>query len=434
MNFYSHVKKDKNGSIIKCSEILLKKHLQNVAANIKTEIEDTIFGENIYNNYLSEIGYLIGIGHDFGKYTSYFQKKLLEDINSEKANHQLIGALFIFYIVSNYINGKKLSGNVFFKYLPLISFQIVRHHHGNLMNISKDVGIKSNLNILIKQIEDIKGNHNIIQKELNEIANLFSINFNKFYSLFDKIDDEDYQTQIEYDIAKIENQYNISKIEEEIKNYYFIINQYLYSLLISNDKNEASQTRRLNRLSIENNIVDRYKHKKFGITDNYIKRVKSLKINDLENLNEIKEKIYQSVLSEFDKIDIKEKKIFTITAPTGTGKTLAAFATALKIRGKCEFNPRIIYSLPFTSIIDQNYTVIEEVLEFNLKDKFEINKSRYLIKHHHLTDMTYKSDNENKSVEKSLMYIEDWDSEIIVTTFIQLFYTLLGFKNKTLKK
>ena len=66
------------------------------------------------------------------------------------------------------------------------------------------------------------------------------------------------------------------------------------------------------------------------------------------------------------------------------------FPLSLKLRERLEneikIKPRIIYALPFLSIIDQNYNVFEEVI---FKPD-EIKDSRLLLKHHHLADVKYK--------------------------------------------
>lgn len=83
--------------------------------------------------------------------------------------------------------------------------------------------------------------------------------------------------------------------------------------------------------------------------------------------------------------------MFTITAPTGTGKTYTGFFSALKLRELLGGNKRIIYSLPFTSIIDQNYDVIEEL--FSKFQEYQSCKGRYLIKHHSMADVEYLDEN-----------------------------------------
>jgi CRISPR-associated endonuclease/helicase Cas3 len=107
------------------------------------------------------------------------------------------------------------------------------------------------------------------------------------------------------------------------------------------------------------------------------------------------------------------------------------------------------------SIIDQNYGVFDSVI-FPQKDaesetaKPSVNPcedsgdatksksvhkdSRLLLKHHHLADVSYETDDAEYEADKSLSLMEGWNSEIIVTTFWQLFNTLFSNKNKQLRK
>ena len=136
------------------------------------------------------------------------------------------------------------------------------------------------------------------------------------------------------------------------------------------------------------------------------------------------------------------QKLFTITAPTGSGKTLAGLAAAFTLRENLstseEDGPRIIYALPFTSIIDQTFNTIQEVLNANRKAQSDPIPSSMLLKHHYLTAATYRqtehNDSESLSLDQALLLIESWQSEIIVTTFVQLLHTLVGCENRMLKK
>jgi CRISPR-associated endonuclease/helicase Cas3 len=131
-----------------------------------------------------------------------------------------------------------------------------------------------------------------------------------------------------------------------------------------------------------------------------------------------------------------DNRILSLNVPTGTGKTLTSLSFALKLRDRLKnekkFTPRIIYALPFLSIIDQNYDVFEDVVTRGGKLD-----SRLLLKHHHLTDVNYKiedKDEEFYKADESLLLVEGWNAEIIVTTFWQFFYTLFSNRNKLLRK
>ncbi len=126
--------------------------------------------------------------------------------------------------------------------------------------------------------------------------------------------------------------------------------------------------------------------------------------------------------------------LFTLTAPTGTGKTLAVLDAALRVRsllGEGGRPPRIIYCLPFTSIIDQNYKVFQEVLAASGFSRRE----DMLLKHHHLTEGLYRTDTTEYLPDGAgQLLTETWQSEIVVTTFHQLLYSLLSSRNGDLMR
>ena len=99
------------------------------------------------------------------------------------------------------------------------------------------------------------------------------------------------------------------------------------------------------------------------------------------------------------------------------------------------FTPKIIYSLPFLSIIDQNSQVISEVLE---TDKQSISSNLMLV-HHYLADVKYTEEKNNeidiiKDINRALLLTEGWHSEIVITTFIQLFHSLITNRNRAARK
>ena len=100
----------------------------------------------------------------------------------------------------------------------------------------------------------------------------------------------------------------------------------------------------------------------------------------------LRNEIFSSVLNSIEE-KYRNDSIFTITAPTGTGKTYTGFFCAKKLQEMLGDNKRIIYALPFTAIIDQNYQRIAELHQLN--EDFSVNKSNYLIIHHHLSNKEY---------------------------------------------
>ncbi|MCB1777343.1 MAG: CRISPR-associated helicase Cas3', partial [Candidatus Competibacteraceae bacterium] len=133
----------------------------------------------------------------------------------------------------------------------------------------------------------------------------------------------------------------------------------------------------------------------------------------------------------------RDTPLLTLTAPTGGGKTLAILHAALQVRARLEAQrgsaPRIIYCLPFTSVIDQNHAVFRAVLRSNgLHDQEDL-----LLKHHHLTEKVFRTEQaEYQADGAGQLLTETWQSELVVTisTFHQLLSSLLSSRNANVKR
>lgn len=120
---------------------------------------------------------------------------------------------------------------------------------------------------------------------------------------------------------------------------------------------------------------------------------------------------------------------FTLTVPTGGGKTLASMAFALKHAVANGLN-RIIYVIPFTSIIEQNAAVFREALGPLGQEN--------VLEHHSNLDweaLRQNSDNEGDNIhEKLKLAAENWDIPIVVTTNVQFFESLFASKKSRARK
>lgn len=109
----------------------------------------------------------------------------------------------------------------------------------------------------------------------------------------------------------------------------------------------------------------------------------------------------------------RNKGIYTLTVPTGGGKTLASLRFALH-HAKIHKMDRIIYVIPFTSIIDQNAEVVRKILEPNGTEPGSV-----VLEHH--SNLTP----EEQSWRGKIL-AENWDAPVIYTTSVQLLETLFG--------
>ncbi len=374
----------------------LETHLLNVAKLSKQTIESMcIEDKNLYAN----LSFLIGLTHDFAKSTSYFQDHLLNETKTTKAYHGFLSAIFGYYVINQYIENNKITTKINYS---LLAYLAIRRHHGNLLGLNEEFKLYSkNLKTLKPQINDIK-TRNITH--FKEFYQNYSISIDDFLKTYNKI------------TKKLNNDLLKMTTKADLNNYSTLL--LLYSVLIDSDKLDASETNPFKRPDINSDIVDKYKKEEFTTDD---------PINQIRNI------AYNELTKKVEDINLR-KKIYSINLPTGSGKTLDALSFALKLRDKInrelKFKPRIIYSLPFLSIIDQNEVVFKEVLKKSSYEGTDI-----LLKHNSLSDIYYKtSKNEELTTDKSEMLIEGWYSEIVITTFIQFFYTLITNKNRSLRK
>lgn len=376
----------------------LEDHLENVANFSKCSFNSLKFDNN---ELYSEIAFLIGLSHDFAKSTTYFQNYLLKNEKTEYTPHSFISAIFTYYVVRNYLDYNNIVSDL---NLAIISYIVVLHHHGNLRNVHTldDYHDNKMESKLVKtQIENL-----INQKDsLEFFYNHHDINLENFFKCFEEICEEISEGLFDFEY------------ESDFDNYFCIL--LFYSVLLDADKMDASESESITRNMISGLIVEEYK--------------KNHSFNS-EGINKIREEAYVEVNNNVDKLDLNNK-IYSINLPTGIGKTLTGLSAVLKLKNRIKtelnINPRIIYSLPFLSVIDQNEQVIRDIFEEN-----GMVGTNYLLKHNYLAEMKYinNDDNEEYDIDNSKILIEGWNSEFIITTFIQLFYSLIGNKNSYLRK
>ena len=393
----------------------LRLHLEGVAKLSKETIAaKRLDFSDIDNSTLGDIAYILGVCHDFGKSTLFFQEYIRETDDSRKlklknkpqTKHGLISAIFTYFVLKQYFTKE----NEDLWYLAIIGFLIVKRHHGNLKNPSTEIVSlvdEETIEVLLVQAKSI---------EISKLQDVYSglISGIDVTNFLDEIE------QISHEIRKNRRKLTgFLKEQDSVNNY--VLFQLLFSTLINADKSDASGLMTTRKHEISPVLVDDYRQLE-GWNDSD------------DKMGDIRNSIYNDVVSHVESLNLQEK-IYSLNVPTGTGKTLASFSLALKLRDKIknqlDFEPKIIYSLPFLSVIDQNYSVFENVFKSVYGD---IPTTDVLLKHHHLTDVFYSTDDDEFKEDKALFMIEGWNSEIIVTTFIQMFHTMISNRNRSLRK
>lgn len=383
---------------------LLKVHLQETMENAKHRLKSSW-------DKTAEVACLC---HDFGKYTIYFQNRLkYGDRNDERADHSYISALFGAYAGMRLL---KEENHVFYVYHAILCHHksVSSLRDGLLETDKKGVEIpkafQRKLDIVYQQIEDMKSHKAEI---LQDYA---SWNYDRIVEEF--LDASDLVNLIRK-LGKLA--YGIeSRFKQNAENYIYF--QSLYSALIAGDKFSASNTPMISPCEMP------------FVTLNESRRISIEKRTEgvISKMGEVREEIFTNIMNSIE-AQADRSYLYSITSPTGTGKTYAGFFAAVKLNERLGGGRKIIYALPFTSIINQNFNDIYELYAREISD-FEKQSGPYLMKHHSLSDVDYQTENYDVDKQKAEMLRENWTSNVIVTTFVQVLETLIGNRNRMLKK
>jgi len=388
-------------------------HLEGVAESSEKIVEEKELSfEHHSKEDIQQVAYILGASHDFGKATRYFQRYIDEDVKSpdpKYRQHSSISAFYAYHVL-------KQEG--FDDIVAVVGWLVVQRHHGNLKRLlghGDEIDRKTkegHRRIIEQQAESIE---NGSLEELREIyANLGADYVDSFFeevntgSLFDEIEKEGL----------------LMDPGDAVDTSTYYLTLFLYSVLLDSDKMHSAGVSFDDwdsvgeKTQIDGDVVEGYKNDKLSV--------------DTE-LDKSRDEAFEQVSEDIYKQD---KNRYSLTLPTGGGKTLNALNAALKIRENADFKrePRIVYSLPFLSIIDQNYEVLSNVLE-----NAEIERSPdVLLRHDHTSsgfaDMEGDRLDNLANPDRALLMTEGWNSEIVTTTFVQFFETLVTNRNSNARR
>ncbi len=153
------------------------------------------------------------------------------------------------------------------------------------------------------------------------------------------------------------------------------------------------------------------------------------RIGKVENnfVNNLRQRARKKILQAISDYSLAHGRIFSLTAPTGIGKTLLAASWAFEMYNimsrRQAVKPKIIVVLPFLSIIEQTAKEYEKLLKLG----GYISDGTWLVKSHSLAERNYAEWLEEK---EETFFIDTWHSEMIVTTYDQFLMSLMDPKSK----
>ncbi len=303
-----------------------------------------------------ELAYTIGLLHDIGKYSAAFQNRILN--NGDKVDHATAGGIEI----------SRLCG--------LLGAYCVMGHHGGLPNggSGSDSSGEPTLRGRLKRR---------IGKEIHD------------YSSF---------------INEIKPTAPKEPLFKPIGNYgfsYAMMIRMLFSCLVDADFIDTEKFMSNGQIQRGGyNSIPDLLQKLMNHLDSF--SAPTSDINKKRNgiLQDCKVKAYE------------QKGLYSLTVPTGGGKTLSSLAFALT-HAKEHSMDRIIYVIPYTSIIEQNAKVFSDIL------------GRENVLEHH---SGFEYDNEDDEQNKLYLSTENWDAPVVVTTNVQFFESLFASKTSKCRK
>jgi len=348
---------------------------------------------------LRDQGELIGFLHDIGKASQEFQQYIksavgLLDSDEDdyvdalskkgKVDHSSAGAQFIY---RNLTGGEAQT-----LFIAQVMALCIASHHSGLLDCISPEGADVYSKRMFKKEEKTHINE-IIEKIKDDIKTKITV----------KLQEKEFSQNIVNRFKALKTQLDHN---DTLFFKYGLMVRFLYSCLIDAD--------RLSTADFEEPALK--KLRPYGNYENWrilIDRLnKKLEDFDSKGINAIRQKISQSCYD----FSVKPKGLYQLTVPTGGGKTFSSLRFALNHAYKHKMG-RIIYVLPYTTIIDQNADEIRKVLEE--KD----GKGKYLnriVLEHHSNLMP------DKETKKQKVLSENWDAPVVLTTNVQVLEALFG--------
>jgi CRISPR-associated endonuclease/helicase Cas3 len=335
----------------------LEVHLKNVAEMARTFAD--AFGAG-------EWGYLAGLWHDVGKYSSEFQSYLRVKNNIDASIETTPGR----------VDHSSAGARYAVQMLPLLGHLLayaVAGHHSGLLN-GRDT-------------------ETCQEKRLNKTINPWEHGL-QFLPAFTEIE---LPTFLRHSLSK----------KHAFPAAFFI--RMIFSCLVDADFLDTEAFMNPQQASFRRNWPDKVLEQMDNALTEFVRQLNQ------ENtaVNQQRALVREACL----KAAKEEPGLFSLTVPTGGGKTLSSLAFALRHAIKHGMR-RIIYVIPLTSIIEQNADVFREALR-SISDKL---KRDVVLEHHSNLDP-------EKETTINRLAAENWDAPLIVTTTVQFYESL--FANKT---
>lgn len=371
---------------------------------LKTHINGVVKKVERYSN--SKSAWVAAVFHDLGKLNPNFQLKLLRHGKSESrySNHSYLSvAAFLGYVAdrkTTVTNELAIADTD----ISVIAHLIARHH-GDLTNYPEIL----NQTEVTKAIEFLKS----CSLPFNELLNAWALTEDVRYAQILKFGEYVNKAAV-LTLKKVNIHSNALDIYQQT--------QMSFAALIVADKEDAAGQDM--DFSPDEVFRNAYINQLSGKMNTFL--------SSDDKLNQIRNSIRHEAVQSIKQLKSQGHRVFTLNSPTGSGKTF----TLLELAGAIleEKNYRVIYSLPFLSIIEQVESIcLNTFPEF--ADVILRADSRSIDRNYNEYITKTESEPENLTLFAQNEFIKNsFNAPFIITTFVKFFETFLSNKNAELLK
>lgn len=376
---------------------------------------------------VSKLAELTAIFHDLGKINPNFQSKLARRTAIGYSHHAYLSAYaFCAFcidqanreVVRKFLNDSNIQNEL------IASIILIAKHHGHLPDFCPKADLETEPYLLNK--DEIKNLYSFLEKAINGLPveeYIKSFTEYKQINAFKHLLNDDKVKSHFLNKLIFDSKYTKRYLD------FFLNTQFAFATLIQADKSDAMDAKTIDE---DKNRIECF----CKIYPETLKKYIS-KFQPDSELNKIRTQIREESVENIQKFLQPGKRVFELTAPTGSGKTIMLLSLASEVIQSMG-NYRVMYALPFLSITEQ---VEKEVLEI-FKDFYQENYIQRID-----SKASSKEFNEiqeqldtNPTVEKIkeldfLAFREQvFAYPFIITTFVRFFETLLSNHNATLLK
>ncbi len=375
----------------------VEEHLEGVKTKCERYAEQLQFGNT---------GRLLGVLHDMGKYTEEFYDYINESVRRQKAgepklnstvDHGKHGAI----LVLERYHDKDIFGRM----MSEIAAMLICYHHGGLEDfMSEDLNIP-----LLNRCGYFQGN-GITEASYVQARERFLkrvISTGELDELFDKAAAE----------LKVYITAGKNKDSDPYYNLHLLI-KFLYSCLIDADRYDTylfMQVKKEEETQEIQHLWEKFDQRLAIREENFRKQETG------SALEETVKMLRQDIWKQCNDFGSKQEGVYTLTVPTGGGKTLSSLRYALNHARRWK-KKRILYVLPFTAIIEQNAGVVRDALE----------TGNYLLEHH--SNVADAREASREEIEYRQLLTEQWTSPIIFTTMVQFLNTFFSGGTRNIRR